>query len=381
MAAFVAVAPWIACRRGAAPTEPLAVTLVAPARNARAAIELTGLTSDERAALKNDPPDAVWESLLTVTVRAANPDATPPTVTGRYRVTDRGVRFTPAVPLQPGRRYDVRVDLGRFRRDEPRTLTATVALPGGETAPAEARVMGISPAGETVPENLLRFYVWFSAPMSRESGLPHVTLTDERTGVVADAFRPAGSGVWNHDFTRYTLFLDQPSAKGATVPNEPAERPLVAGHHYRLAIATTWRDAHGTPLVEPFEHRFTAGPALTAPLDLETWQITLPVAGTRQPIVLHTPAPLDHAIAPGGIAITSAGGEAIEGEVSLDVTDTRWQLVPSEPWRVGSYGVTALDSLEDPAGNRVGRAAGTPIDGRRPPAPRLTRPFRIPPAS
>ncbi len=114
---------------------------------------------------------------------------------------------------------------------------------------------------------------------------------------------------------------------------------------------------------------------------METWQITLPVAGTRQPIVLHTPAPLDHAIAPGGIAITSAGGEAIEGEVSLDVTDTRWQLVPSEPWRVGSYGVTALDSLEDPAGNRVGRAAGTPIDGRRPPAPRLTRPFRIPPAS
>jgi len=380
-AALVAVALFAACRKGTTPG-PLSATLVTPAGEKRAVIDVLGLTDAERAALKDDAPDAVWESLLKVSVQAANPEATPPAVAGRYSVTDKGVRFTPAFPFQPGRRYDVRVDLGRFRRDQPRTLTTTVALPRGQTPVAEARVMGISPAGDTVPENLLRFYVWFSAPMSREPGLPHVTLTDERTGVVADAFRPAGSGVWNHDFTRYTLFVDQRRATGATVPNEPAERPLVAGHRYRLAIATTWRDAHGTPLVEPFEHRFTAGPALTAPLDLETWQITLPLAGTRQPIVLHTPAPLDHAIAPGAIAITSAGGEAIEGEVSLDVTDTRWQLVPSEPWRVGSYGVTALDSLEDPAGNRVGRAFETPIDDRRPPAaPRLTRPFRITPTS
>ena len=78
---------------------------------------------------------------------------------GRYSVTDRGVRFTPAFPFQPGRRYDVRVDLGRFRRDEPHTLTTTVALPRGQMPAAEARVMGISPAGDTVPENLLRFYV------------------------------------------------------------------------------------------------------------------------------------------------------------------------------------------------------------------------------
>jgi len=380
-AALVAVAPNLACRRAAAP-EPLGVTLVTPPGETRAAIDLTGLTVEERAALKNDAPDAVWESLLKVTVQAANPEAAPPPVAGRYRVTDRGVRFTPAFPFQPGRRYDVHVDLGQFRRDEPRRLKTTVALPGGQTPAAEARVMGISPAGETVPENLLRFYVWFSAPMSREAGLPHVTLTDERTGVVADAFLPVDGGFWNHDFTRYTLFFDPGRVKIGILPNERMGRPLVAGHRYRLAIATTWRDAHGAPLVEPFEHRFTAGPALTAPLDLDTWQITLPVAGTRQPIMLRAPAPLDHAVALRAIGITSASGETIDGEVSLDVTDTRWQLVPAEPWRAGSYGVVALDTLEDPAGNRIGRAFETPIDDRRPPAsPRLTRPFRIPPTS
>ena len=242
--------------------------------------------------------------------------------------------------------------------------------------------MGISPAGDTVPENLLRFYVYFSAPMSREAGLPHVTLIDERSGAVADAFLPVDGGFWNHDFTRYTLFFDPGRVKVGILPNERMGRPLVAGRRYRLAIATTWLDAQGAPLVEPFEHRFAAGPAATAALDLDAWQITLPVAGTRQPVVLRSPVPLDHAIALRALGITLAGGEEVDGDVSLDVTDTRWQLVPREPWRAGSYSVVALETLEDPAGNRVGRAFETPIDDRRPPAaPRLTRPFRITPTS
>jgi hypothetical protein len=159
-------------------------------------------------------------------------------------------------------------------------------------------------------------------------------------------------------------------------------RPLVAGRRYTLAIATTWTDAQGAPLVEPFEHRFTAGKAVTAPLDLATWQITAPPAGTREPLILKTPAPLDHAIALRAIGITSAKGEAIDGQISLDVTDTRWQLVPREPWQPGSYSIVALETLEDPAGNRIGRAFEVPIDDGRPAKPiNLTRAFRIGPTS
>ena len=100
------------------------------------------------------------------------------------------------------------------------------------------------------------------------------------------------------------------------------------------------------------------------------------------PVVLRPPTPLDHAIALRALGITSAGGDAVDGEVSLDVTDTRWQLVPREPWKAGGYSVVALETLEDPAGNRIGRAFEVPIDDRRPaPPPRLTRPFRIAPSS
>lgn len=381
-AVLVTAALSVSCRRAAAAPEPLAVALVTPAGATHPVIDLTGLTDDERDALRADTPAAMWESLLKVSVQAANPEAPPPPVAGRYSVTDRGVRFTPAFPFQPGRRYDVRADLGRFRREEPHTVVTTVAVPGGAMPAAEARVVGVSPAGPTVPENLLRFYIYFSAPMSREAGLPHVTLADDREGVVAGAFLPVDGGFWNHDFTRYTLFFDPGRVKAGILPNEQMGRPLVAGRRYTLEIATTWKDANGAPLVETFEHRFTAGKAVTAPLDLQTWQLTAPPAGTREPVVLRTPTPLDHAIALRAIGIVSAKGEAIDGDISLDVTDTRWQLVPREPWRAGSYSIVALETLEDPSGNRIGRAFEVPIDDGRPPTPqRLTRAFRIGPTS
>jgi hypothetical protein len=243
-----------------------------------------------------------------------------------------------------------------------------------------ARVTGISPSGETLPENLLRIYVWFSAPMAGESGLPHVTLIDEREGAVADAFLPVDGGFWNHDFTRYTLFFDPGRVKDGILRSG---RPLMAGHRYRLVIAHHWRDANGAPLAEPFEHRFRAGPAVTSPLDLAAWSITAPPAGSKAPLEIRFPWPLDHALALRAIGIETAAGQAVAGEVSIDAMDTTWRLTPQEPWRAGRYAVVALDTLEDPAGNRIGRAFEVPIDDR-PAAPspsRYTRAITIAPPS
>jgi hypothetical protein len=383
-AVAVAAAALIAGTGGCGGTEtspkPLAVSLATPPREPHAGIELTGLTRDERAALAAEAPAAAaWEALFHVSVQAANLDASPPpAVAGRYALTDRGVRFTPAFPLQPGRRYDVRVNLARLQRDGTRTLATTIGLPGGPTPARAARVIGISPAGETVPENLLRIYVWFSAPMSRESGLGHVTLFDER-GEVKDAFLPVDGGFWNHDFTRYTLFFDPGRVKDGILPRERMGRPLVAGRRYRLVVAPTWRDARGAPLVEPFEHRFRAAAAATQPLDIAAWQITAPHAATREPLMVRFPAALDHALAMRAIGVETSAGAALDGDVSIDGGDTRWQLVPRAPWPAGRFTLVALDVLEDPAGNRLGRAFEVPMAGAvgHGGPPRVTRSFDV----
>jgi hypothetical protein len=378
----VAAALSAACTRAPEPPARLAVALARPADAPHDVVELTGLSRGEREALAASPERAGgWDQLLRVSVAAANPDADPPPpVAGTYAVAGDAIRFTPAFPLQPGRTYDVRVDLSPVRPGDPRTLVTTVGLPAAPSPAPVARVVGISPSGDVVPENLLRMYVWFSAPMGGGSALPHVTLLDERGGEVRDAFLPVDGRFWNHDFTRYTLFFDPGRVKDGILRTG---RPLTKGHRYRLAIAREWRDANGAPLAEPFEHRFRAGPAATAPLDLAAWQIAAPPAGSRAPIEIRVPAPLDHALALRAIGIETSDGTAVDGAVTIDASDTWWRLTPRDPWQPGRYAVVALEALEDPAGNRVGRAFEVPIDDRTgpPPPSRVTRDFTIAPAS
>ena len=378
-AAFVAAVATVSCASPLDAPRPLGVALERGVPPAPAVIELTGLGREERDALARQARDAAaWERFFRVAVAGA-PDRAP-AVAGAYAITERAVRFTPAFPLEPGRRYDVRVDLTGIRGHLPATLRADLGLPGLPAPAADTRVLGVSPAGDTVPENLLRIYVWFSGPMAREDGRPHVRLVDEQSGEVAGAFLPVDGAFWNDERTRYTLFFDPGRVKDDILPNRRMGRPLVAGRRYRLVIAPAWRDARGAPLVAPFEHRFRAVAAAKAPLDVGSWHVAPPRAGSRDPLTVRFPAPLDRALALRAVGVEAPSGAALAGEVSLDPDDTRWQFVPAAPWRAGDHRLVALDALEDPAGNRLGRAFEVAIDDNRPaPPPRVMRPFTIAP--
>jgi hypothetical protein len=49
-------------------------------------------------------------------------------------------------------------------------------------------------------------------------------------------------------------------------------------------------------------------------------------------------------------------GQPVEGDASVDRAETRWTFTPREPWRAGTHHLLALDTLEDVAGNQIGRA-------------------------
>ena len=46
----------------------------------------------------------------------------------------------------------------------------------------------------------------------------------------------------------------------------------------------------------------------------------------------------------------------LDGEISLGPFETRWRFTPRVAWVAGDHALVALTLLEDPAGNRLGRA-------------------------
>lgn len=66
--------------------------------------------------------------------------------------------------------------------------------------------------------------------------------------------------------------------------------------------------------------------------------------------------PMDHALSQRMIQPATISGEALQGSVNLNQGETEWQFVPSKRWKAGSYKIVIQKTIEDLAGNNIGKA-------------------------
>jgi hypothetical protein len=351
LAAAICLVAASACRSdGLAPTEP-AVRLVPPVAGEQARIEITGLPGSLLERLRDAPPAPPnWPAIFRVAVAGDGPS-----MVGEYALAGDTVAFTPAFPFDAGREYQVRFDpAGLIEESDVPPVLARVALPAAATAPT-TRVVAVYPSGDTVPENLLRMYVEFSAPMGRDSGVGHVRILDARGREIESPFLPLEYDFWSPDRRRFTLFFDPGRVKDGILPNQQMGRPLHAGQTYTLVIERAWRDGQGQPLVSEFRRVLRVGPARTDPVAPAGWSIAPPDAASRAPLIVTFDGPLDHAILMRALGVR-AGASVVRGTAQVDAAETRWSFVPDEPWRPGVHHLLVLPILEDAAGNQIGRA-------------------------
>ncbi len=338
----------------------------------RPLVEITGVSSRDLgtfSAARLSPDE--WADVLRVSVRGAR-DGQPP-VSGRYDVAG-AVRFVPLFPFDPGREYDVVFDPARLSRVAlPRLarMVATISVPGEPKVPSTV-VEAVYPSADRVPENLLRMYIQFSAPMGQQGGTDHVVLLDRNGAELKGALLPLDTELWNGERTRFTVLFDPGRVKRGILPNREMGRPLRAGDAFTLVVRTSWVDGRGVPLKTEFRREFRVGPADERPLDISTWRVAVPAAGGREAVVVTFPESLDHGLLQRTLAVKRADA-AVEGEARVETGETRWTFVPNAPWTAGDHTIVILPVLEDPTGNRIGRSFETLSS-----APERTEPFVLP---
>ena len=343
------------------------------------AVVLTGLSSGDLRALKDASTTARgWTTLFRVSV-APGDGAGALAVSGDYTVANGTVRFTPILPFEAGRSYNVTFEpaaaggtLARLPR-----VTRVVAIPAAPAGPA-VRVTEIYPTGPVVPANLLRMYVEFSGPMGTVPGEEYIRLLDATGKDMKGALLPLDTDLWNGDRTRFTILFDPGRVKRGILPNRAMGRPLHPGDTFSIVIGQRWPDAHGRPLAGEFRKEYRVGPAIEHALDVAVWRVEAPAAGSREPLRITFPSPLDRGLAQRALSVQRAGADAeVAGDVVVNAGETSWRLTPRDAWQAGEYVVLILPSLEDPTGNRLGRAFEevSPDDDTKKPPVRL--PFAI----
>jgi hypothetical protein len=339
------------------------------------AIEVHGLPSSDLRALAGLETRA-WHDVYRISVSGGSQNA----MAGAYRVDADVVRFTPMFGFDEGRTFTVTFAPGRIpgaaAGDEWRAqpVTHTFKVPA-IAKPRTTTVRQVYPSGPELPENTLRLYIEFSAPMGRGEALPHIRLVDDGGADVVDPFLPVEGEFWSPDRTRFTLFFDPGRVKRGIKPNRDLGRALVAGRRYALVIDDGWLDGAGAPLQSAHRHEFTATAAVERPLDQREWGIDMPAAGSRDPLRVTFPWALDHGLLQRSLRLRRANGE-VRGDVRVEAGERRWSFVPSETWTKGEYALEMAPELEDPAGNRLGRAFEVMIPTSPPEGP-VTRSITI----
>ena len=352
----VAIACVMAAACGQTPPSRLDARLVEdPANPSRSYIEVSGIDSGAHARARRAGADAAqWTALFDVRVRQSDGSTSDTIMAGSYAVVDGTLRFTPLFPFDPGRHYEVRYYGDGSNGSSPRELLRkTVAAHAAAPSPP-TYVTRVYPSAGVVPENQLRIYVHFSAPMGRRGGLGHIRLLDGNGREVPEPFLPLDAEFWNADRTRYTLFFDPGRQKRGILPNREMGPSLVAGRRYTLVIDREWVDGQGNPLGRRFTHQFLVGPPDLQPIDAARWRLTPPVPGSRDPLTVEFPESLDHGLLQRAIGVRHHG-QPVLGEIRVDALERRWTLTPADAWRTGTYELIALSILEDLAGNRIGR--------------------------
>jgi hypothetical protein len=321
-----------------------------------AAVEVHGLPGAdlrELGALALSPSE--WQHLFDVRVEGA-----PLPMQGRYTVADGVVRFTPAYGFDPGRTFAATFDPTRIPgaasvdgwRSTP--LLATVT-PSRVAHDPSTVVRQVYPSGPIVPANMLRFYFEFSDPMGRGTALEHIRLEESSGSQVVDPFLPLDADLWSPDRTRFTLFFDPGRVKRDIKPNRDLGRALIPGRSYALVIDGAWFDGREAPLARPHRHVFQVGEPIERAIDHAQWSVEPPRAGTRDALVVRFPWALDYGLLHRALGVRRDGAD-LAGAVVVDEAETRWTFRPDADWQAGDYRLIVLTILEDPAGNRLGRA-------------------------
>ncbi len=322
---------------------PLGITalLVPPAAAAGIEIQMTGGAFQVTGWNASAEPPAGWASIFAV--YAGSGDA--PAILGTYSAAGGALVFHPRYPLAAG--LHVRAE---FHAAGVAPVKADFDTP--KAAPTAAtRIEQIYPSTGVLPANALKLYIYFSAPMRRGDAWQHIKLLDERGAPVELPFLEIDQELWDPTHMRLTVLFDPGRIKRGLASLNEAGPNITEGRRYTLLIARDWLDANGSPLAAPFTKPFRVAADEREPVDPAKWRIAAPAAGTADPLVVTFPRPLDYALLQHTITI---GG--VPGKVAVSREETEWRFTPAAPWRPGAYQLTVDASLEDLAGNRVGRA-------------------------
>lgn len=268
-------------------------------------------------------------------------------VLGKYSMNEDVYTFTPAVPFSDNQSYSIhgRKKLIAQFNTKPSVMRNTVP-----------EIVAIYPSADTIPENLLKMYLFFSEPMEEVGkSLDYIKVSKNNDTEPLEVFLELESELWNGDHTRLTLWLDPGRIKTDLIPNKEKGLPIVKGNTYKVKIDRTWRSANGISQSDDVIKTYYVANRDSIKPSESSWKVETPTLGLRDELIIDFGESLDAVLSKECIEVLDESNKRVAGNYALVKAERYLVVVPTTPWKKGNYTIAINTRLEDLAGNNLNR--------------------------
>lgn len=263
---------------------------------------------------------------------------------GDFGFDEGYIQFSPIVPFTRGRKYEV------LYKDQ---VVGTFSISQADVKPP--KLLAIYPTQDTIPENLLKIYLEFSASMVEGHSLSYITLIRNKRDTMKGTFLDLSPELWNTEGTVFTLWLDPGRIKRDLIPNKELGAPLVADANYMLVVSGHWKSKDGFELGSDYIKNFTTTFRDERSPNPDNWDVMAPKAGSIEPLVINLYESLDYSLLNEVMRIFRPDRSIMLGGFYMGEEERTISFKPAQPWIKGAYEIWIEPRLEDLAGNNLNR--------------------------
>ena len=282
-----------------------------------------------------------------------------PAMLGTYWKENTTVFFKPRFPFTQGKTYTAAFKTDLWAEKTAVTTSEKAIIHSFQIPILESIipsfVENIYPSDSLLPMNLLKIYLYFSAPMREGQAFEHLHLMNEREEEVKDPFLYMDKELWDKDQKRLTVWFDPGRIKRDLMPNELLGLPLQSGQSYRLVVDKNWQDLKGMLLKENFVKTFRVIDNDRIKPQTDSWKITYPMCNTREALHIDFGEAMDFALLQNSLLVLNDKDELVAGKIAIQNMENIWSFIPDIDWKSGVYKIRIATVLEDLAGNNLNR--------------------------
>ncbi len=309
--------------------------------------EMKGAAQLNISALPNLSAEPFGYEYLSVFVQQEGEELGSNPVQGRHTLEGEYLVFSPYFPWERGMTYVVRTK----QADTEGPYAYQSFQVGKKQTVEKAEILSIYPSTSELPENLLRFYLYFNTSMKKGQALAHIRLTDAAGNIDNHAFMEFKQELWSSDGKRLTILFDPGRIKRGVSTNRELGPALLEGKRYHLSISGAWQDVYGQELLVETRKEFVVGKAYRQYLEVNGLEIDKPKANSYDTLRIHFDRVMDHALVQSMIQIKDEERNLIAGRWIILEQEQLIQFIPEKNWQIGNYQIVIDSRLEDVAGN------------------------------